>query len=643
MKTEKYFKESLPEIIEGYEKRRQQTEMASYVEECLEDGGTLVIEAGTGTGKTLAYLIPLAKKSIEEGCRVIVSTYSKTLQQQIIKKDLPVLKRIFPELKFDTLFGSANYVCKRRASYVADKMPLFANASGPDELLDFIYDGDGLRENTPFHVPEDEWAKLNRIREECFEEACIYFKKCHYWNARHRLSRVNIIVVNHHLFFSDIMVDRKLLPGAEYIVFDEAHRVEDTMREMTGLKFSYLAFVKALHDAEDYLQKGRKTLKGGKRSKAVFASGLKDIFQSQIEDIKNSAELALIGSKKAVLVDKKLEIKFSAQEALNEIVSKLKVKALEQEDAGRQKLGMMIADELINQSMIMDAWLGRTVEGHFYWAEEIKGGFLDLVITPYNLADIFNENINPFYKSVIFTSATLSAGGDFSYIKKQFGINEAKCISLPSPFDFENRTILYIEKDMPEPGTPGFNEECALRIKQAIEMTGGGVLVLFTSNDMMRKVFELTVMQKHTVPLLIQGDAAPVKLIEKFKKEPSVLFAVSSFWQGIDVKGEALKCVVICRLPFEVPEHPLTKAVYRHVKDTGGNDFAEVALPRAVFALKQGFGRLIRGHEDYGAVMILDSRIVNKSYGKIFLKALPPSKCTFDIEDVKKFFKRFSS
>jgi len=615
--------------------------MAGHVDKCLSVGGTLIIEAGTGTGKTLAYLIPLAKRALESGGRMIVTTYSRTLQQQIVKKDLPIVKQIFPELKFDTLFGSANYVCKRRAAHVADKMPLFAKAAGPDELLDFIYDGDGLRENTPFHVPDEEWEKLNRVREECFEEACIYFKKCHYWTARHRLSKMNIMVVNHHLFFSDIMVDRKLLPGAECVVFDEAHRVEDTMREMTGLKFSYFAFIKAAHDAEDYLQKGKKTLKGKKKSKGAISSALRDSIAALTHELKNSPELSHIGAKKAVLVDFPVKTAFNAAEAVQEAVNKIKLKALEQEDMGKQKLGMMIADDLTQQAMVLDAWLKRTVNGHFYWAEEVAGGFLDLSITPYNLAVMFNEHITSFYDSVILTSATLSSGGDFSYIKKQFGLNDAKCVSLPSPFDFETRSILYIERDMPEPGTPGFNEECALRVKQAIDMTGGGVLVLFTSNDMMKKVFELTVKQGHDVPLLIQGDAAPIKLIEKFKKQPSVLFAVSSFWQGIDVKGEALKCVVICRLPFEVPEHPLTKAVYRHVKETGGNDFSEVALPRAVFALKQGFGRLIRGHEDYGAVMILDNRIVKKTYGKTFLKSLPPSRATFDMEELRLFFNRF--
>lgn len=635
----KYFTEDIPGLIDGYEDRPEQVQMAEAVKLALINNDCLIVEAGTGVGKTLAYLIPMAQYSLANKKRVIISTYSKALQSQIYKKDLPLVAQIFPDLKYEIIFGAGNYVCARRMKEFKSKGSLFINALQVTDMMHFIKEGEGLRENTKFHIPNEVWQNINRQKPLCQEEACIHFRKCYYWTIRHKLRKAHIIVVNHHLFFSDLMVNKKLLPESNAVVFDEAHKLEDTMRDMFSKSISFFGYLELLQELEEFLKFKKKTTKNDYKERRAQIKAAKHEFEQFIKDIHQ--ELSLLKTGTALLnhnsagINAYLEIRAGLSGVIYELNESIKA----EDDKGRKKYTEYLLQEVNEQAEVLEMWLKKKSSAYFYWAEIDKDKDTVLYVTPYELKKDFEEYVRYNYECVVFTSATLSAGENFNYMVKQFGLEDAITGLLKSPFDYKNNALLYLEKTLPVPQAENFKEKLAERVEQIIKMTGGGVFVLFTSIDLMKKLHKEISKKIENIPMFLQGQASPMELVKEFKKEPSVLFATSTFWQGIDIKGEALKCVIITRLPFEVPEHPMQKAIYNHVSDEGGNDFAEIALPRAIFMLKQGFGRLIRSKEDYGVVAILDSRITGKPYGKLFVKSLPEAKVSTEVNDIEKFFK----
>lgn len=634
----KFFTEDIPNLIDDYEDRPEQLEMAEAVQLALENSDCLIVEAGTGVGKTLAYLIPMAAHALDNKKRVIISTYSKALQSQIYKKDLPLVNRIFPELKYEIIFGAGNYVCARRMKEFKSKGSLFVNALDVTDMMHFIKEGEGLRENTKFHIPNEVWQNINRQKPLCQEEFCVHFKKCYYWTIRHKLRKAQIIVVNHHLFFSDLMVNKKLLPESSAVVFDEAHKLEDTMRDMFSRAISLSGYMELLHELEEFLKYKKKTTKNDYRERKAQIKAAKHEFEQFIADIQQ--ELSLIRTKTALLTHSSAQVNsyIDVRAGLSGMIFELNESIREEEDKGRKKFTEFLLQRVHEQADVMEMWLQKKSASYFYWAEIQSDKDTVLYVTPYELKKDFEEHVRFNYECVIFTSATLSAGENFNYVVKQFGLEDATTGLLKSPFDYKNNSLLYLEKHLPVPQAEDYREKLTQRVEEIIKTTGGGVFVLFTSLDMMKKVHKEISSKVHKIPMLIQGQASPMELVREFKKEPSVLFATSTFWQGIDIKGDALKCVIITRLPFEVPVHPMQKAIYDHAKEEGRSDFAEIALPRAIFMLKQGFGRLIRSKDDYGVVAILDSRITGTSYGKLFVKSLPEAKVTTDVNDIEKFF-----
>lgn len=634
---EKYFTEDVPSVIPDFEERPEQIAMSKAVHKAMSRGENLLIEAGTGVGKTLAYLIPAAEHAIKNDTRVIVTTYSRTLQAQIIKKDLPVIKQIFPELKFEAAYGMSNYMCRRRAFMLQDKSPLFQEAGSAGNIIDFLNNAQGLRENSPFHISEEIWSSINRDRNQCGEESCEHFRKCHYWTMRRRLSKCHIVVVNHHLFFSDIVFGAKILPEASCVIFDEAHRLEEVMREMISRSFSTFSFSALLAEAADFIYgAGRGARKKEKNTNTALVKRAVDDF---IRALLSEKELQL-DKKNTALVDKDVSSHIDLHKHLAELLFVLKEKAEEAQSSDERKYADYLFGSLESSALTVKDWINRDNKKCFYWLEQEPDSNVNLWITPYSLNEDFEEKISNAYDSVIMTSATLAAGDDFSYIVNQFGVHSANMGVLKSPFDYKKQSILYLEKELPLPSEKEFTPALINRLQEVIEITGGATLILFTSIDLMKKSYEALKPKFRGIKFLMQGQFNAVKLIEKFREGPAVLFATSSFWQGVDIKGDALKCVVITKLPFEVPEHPLQKAIYRHVKEQGGNDFADIALPRAVFMLKQGFGRLIRGKDDRGAVIILDTRITKKTYGRSFIKSLPDAEITGDMDNVIRFFNK---
>lgn len=612
--------------------------MADSVLEALESGESLIIEAGTGVGKTIAYLVPMAKYAVENDKRVIVATYSKALQNQIMEKDLPLLAEVFGGLRYEALYGSGNYLCSHRAKDFSKKGNLFAEAEEYSRIIDYLRDAEGIRENSEIEIPGGLWSAIRREKEMCGEESCAHFKKCFYWKKRRAIFKAHIIVVNHHLFFSDIMVNKKLLPDCDAVVFDESHKLEEVMREMFGRKFSLRSFKYLLKDTEDFFRRRKKATK---KSYALQKARLKAC-GGAVEDFLFSlcGRGGMLYSKDSALAPK--EAHHEAPDIvleLSSVLPELRAAAEDPDNKDLKKNAEFLLKKTEESADILSAWAARSGEDCFYWAEKSHGNEIELSMTPYDLRESFERHILCHYETAVLTSATLSAGDEFGYIKRSFGLEGTRTKELKSPFDYESNAMLYVEKHLPMPNEPGYREGLSHKVAEIIEVTRGNTLVLFTNVEMMKYAYAESQAVHPAIPMLMQGQAAPMALVEEFRKEPSVLFATSTFWQGIDIKGDDLRCVVITKLPFEMPEHPLQKAVYAKKVEQGGSDFAEIALPRAVFMLKQGFGRLIRSKTDYGAVFILDTRIVKKSYGRKFISALPEMRVVSETAEVKRFLK----
>ena len=472
----------------------------------------------------------------------------------------------------------------------------------------------------------------------CQEEACRHFRKCHYWTMRHRLRKAHIIIVNHHLFFSDLIVNKKLLPEASAVVFDEAHRLEETMRGMFSLKFSVKEYFRLLRELEDFIKLRKKQ---GIKNTAHLKNSVKKA-KNDFEDFLASAqaETGILSSQTALFTKHSVpfESYTNITDSLRDCIFDLK-EAQTGADNSLKKLSEYLFETISSHAETLERWLLRKDGAYFYWAELGRDRDTSFYVTPYDLKKDFEEHVRFNYECVVFTSATLSAGDNFNYVVKRFGLEDAVTGLLKSPFDYKNNSLLYLDRGLPTPQEPEYRDEVIKKIEAIISEVGGGILVLFTSNDLMRGAKSAMEGRFPGIPMLIQGEAGAMELIEMFRKKPSVLFATSSFWQGIDIKGDALKCVIITRLPFEVPDHPMQKAIYSHAREEGGDDFSGIALPRAIFMLKQGFGRLIRSKDDYGVVAILDSRITKKGYGKKFVQALPEARVTYNAGDIGEFFR----
>ncbi len=626
------FSKILSKYIDNYEHREEQIIMAEVVKDTIKNKKTLLIEAGTGVGKTMGYILPLAEYAIKENKRVIISTYSKALQQQIFKKDMIAVKKVFPEIKYNVVFGATNYICKNRMNTFSKKENLFKTAE-INELLEFITTGDGVRENLKFHIPDELWYEINRNNELCMDMRCEYFKKCHYFNIRKKLGKSHIIIVNHYLYFSDILVERALLPDADIVVFDEGHKVEDVIRDVFSKQFSTTAFYKFLSVLENFLKDFLR-----KKNKTHLHSAIVNL-KNEIKYLSEELHFKFNGNKNDYfLCDFKINSNLNIKNFLKDIIYEMDVLKKEKEITKAQKNYINFLLAKINEySEVFSSWIHKKEKDSFYWVEK-KDKNINFFITPYEIKKIYKENVENFHKSIIFTSATLSVNKNFEYIKKQFGLDIVNEKILYSPFNHKEQSILYLEENLPAPQENIFKEKLSEKIIEIISITNGGTMILFTNTNLMNDVYKELKFYIRKIPVLIQGELNSADLIENFRRKPSVLFATYSFWHGIDVKGKALKCVVITRLPFEMPEHPVQKALYENIHNKGGDHFYDYALPRAVFMLKQGFGRLIRSKTDYGAVLVLDKRVKLKSYGKNFINSLPEVNITSNMDDVKNFF-----
>ncbi|HVA93516.1 MAG TPA: ATP-dependent DNA helicase [Candidatus Dormibacteraeota bacterium] len=622
---------------EGYEHRPSQLEMAELVEAAFTEKHHLIVEAGTGTGKTLAYLIP----AIRSGRRVVISTATKSLQEQLFEKDVPFLQKYFaPGLKVAVMKGRGNFLCREKVYRMADQPML----KGLDELDWFhqIRDWEkvtetGDRAELNF-LPDDSdlWQRLDARRDACTGSKCPEFNKCFLTAMHQRAAEADLIIVNHHLFFADLALKQddfgSVLPEYGAVIFDEAHEIEDVASEYFGRQISNYRFDELARDAEVAV---RVTKAGG-------ANLLKHI--ARMRERSRSFFEAFPSREGRYPFDKGQRAGFLEQnrEAYDALVNALKgveaeiasLPAKPEELLTIARRGMELRGEL--------KFLFESSEGNFvYWFERrAKGVFV--AATPIDVSTLLRERLFEPFETIILTSATLAVGGRFDFLKQRLGVQMAGERVLPSEFDFAEQAVFYIPAALPDVRDAAFPERAAQEIVRLLEITQGRAFCLFTSYSQMNDLYE-RVRKRIPFPVLLQGSAPRSALLEKFRNTAgAVLFATSSFWQGVDVRGEQLSCVIVDKLPFAVPSDPIVAARVKALQEDGRNPFAEYQVPEAVLALKQGFGRLIRSRTDRGVLAILDNRIQRMQYGKIFMESLPAYATTRDIAAVERFMRKTS-
>lgn len=615
----------------AYEFRRGQLEMAEAVESAIENRQHLIVEAGTGTGKTLAYLVPI----IRSGQRVVISTGTKNLQEQVFFKDIPFLKKLFPDIRATLMKGRQNYLCRQKL-YDIEKQPVL---SGMEELDLYVQIREWEKRTQTGdraeleHLPDTSelWPRIDARSESCTGQKCREFERCFVTWMHQRAAESDIIIVNHHLFFADLALRQmeyaSLLPDYAAIIFDEAHEIEDVATQYFGLQVSNYRIEELARDTEATLR--AKNLK----SAETFAA---------LAELRRRSELffELFPAKEGrTAFDQRqnfLEVHRGVYSALlNALVRlatellRLKERPEEVNNLARRADDLRKAFEVVLESQ----------ERNFVYWWERRGRGVFLEVSPIDVSALLRERLLDKVDTVVFTSATLAVGGNFDFLKRRLGVAKGKERILDSHFDFAHQALLYTPAHLPDPREPDFARLASEEILQILKATRGRAFVLFTSHQQMREVYE-RLRRRLRYPMLLQGSAPRTALLDRFRKTPhAVLFATSSFWQGVDVQGQQLSAVIIDRLPFTVPTDPVVAARIRMINEDGGNAFTDYQTPEAVISLKQGFGRLIRSELDRGVLAILDHRIVRKPYGRVFFESLPGYRRTDRMDDVKAFMR----
>ncbi len=623
----------------NFEYRPEQQEMAVAVAQALEEERHLVVEAGTGVGKSIAYLVPAVLWAMEQNKKAVVSTHTINLQEQLLYKDIPILKKILPvEFEAALMKGRQNYLCPRRLERAMQQAAELFTSSEQAELGRITEwaqrTTDGSLSDLALEPDPKVWAQVCSEAHICTTKTCGQGSNCFFQQARKRLLAADVIVVNHTLLFmllggADAQEEREsgyLFPN-DFIIFDEAHTVEQIASRQIGISISQYglrATIQRLYNART-----RKGLFTVTRDAAgvTLAAELADDVDRFFEGIGARADFRKgreVRVRQPDLVPDTISSRLAGlQVRIIEVVKGTEDEFLKAE---LQELGRRIRDARLG----ITTFLEQSAGGHVYWIERTgkTAQFFSLNAAPIDIAPVLRRMIFRESCSTVMTSATLAVGQpDLAYFHRRIGAMEAEALQLGSPFDFKTQMKLFVVQKMPDPRDASYNDALAEWVGRFVEETDGRAFVLFTSYRGMQQLAD--VMQpffaEKRMSLFVQGQGAPRgKLLEQFKStERSVLFGTDSFWMGVDVPGDALSNVIITRLPFAVPDHPLIEAKLELIQERGGDAFSEYSLPEAILKLRQGVGRLIRTKSDKGIVVILDNRIVTKPYGRAFLKALP--------------------
>jgi len=640
----------LATAFEGYEWRPQQLKMADLITQALESGQHAAIEAGTGTGKSFAYLAPTILWAVANKKRVVVSTRTKALQEQLVRKDVPMLQQalaLVAPFKAEVVKGRGNYVCKRKVESAGNREnDLFQDRTEVDMwqafrawYLDKNNVERGERDEMPFQVTDDFWGLLASDADDCTKKDCPFFKQCHFYMARERQMGAHILIANHALFFADILVrmesDNEAAVLADYdaVVLDEAHTVEDVATDFFSTKVSHGRVTALARNIRRAFKEGGTA--GFRNNEALY-----EVEQALGSLVKTSEGFfGELGKRPTGPITGAIEEPLTKEIAMLEERIAFWLDTADTEE-GRVALGALLRQVSRLGSETVAVTCGDLQENTVYWVETTSKGFGVLNMAPISLEETLRKEIFEKIDTVVLTSATLS-----SKLLHRIGLAKFLALKAESPFDFPRQALLYVPAEGIGFHDRSFDEFVRGQALSLLTASQGRALMLFTSYKSMKQTFDALApdLQAQGIEPAMQGQRPSPELVAWLKEGGRrVLFAVSSFWEGVDIPGDALSLVVLTKLPFDVPTHPVAQARHKALERAGRSPFNDLSLPQAVMRLKQGFGRLIRTQRDRGVVAILDGRIATKTYGKEFLRYLPPARRTGSIEDVRAFFRQAS-
>ncbi len=620
----------LVERLEGFTPRRAQQEMATRIEQALVDYSVFIAESGTGTGKTFAYLVP----ALLSGKKILISTGTRHLQDQLFHRDLPIIRdALAVPVTTALLKGRANYLCRHHL----ERLEMEVRFAGKRNLSNLVHirEWAGRTKSGDIaeisDIPEDSelWPLVTSTADNCLGGSCGHYDQCFVNQARRAALAADVVVVNHHLFFADLALREEgfgqLLPGVEAVIFDEAHQLPEVASNFFSLSLSSHQLQSLCRDAiaEDIKEhSGIANLQSGVKQLEKAAADFRLAFG--VEPRRDSWD--------------KLENAKAVHGAFAHLKSQLTRLASVLEVAGGKGLGLANcarrASDLLDRLMMISE---NTPPDFVAWFETTARTFT-LYLTPLNIAASFKQHAGTGKKAWIFTSATLAINKSFTHFQAQLGLEEAETSLWDSPFDYGRKTLLYIPPGLPAPSAPEYTERVIEAALPVLFASRGRAFILFTSHRAL-KVATARLRDKLDYPLLVQGDAPRSELLRRFRVAGNaVLLGTGSFWEGVDVRGEALSCVIIDKLPFASPDDPVLQARAAAMEQDGRSPFMEYQLPEAVIALKQGVGRLIRDEADSGVLVLCDPRLLSKGYGKTFLASLPPMPVTRQMEDIEQFF-----